>query len=95
MKKFKIKRTKGMSCKNYIKEEYDVICYECRIKVSYFVNCSDKLSRKVMLQNVFPLSSTPHTDKVLSQFPPPSIQGPTQPFFPVFSYSWSPTSLCL
>ena len=45
MKKFKIKRTKGMSYKNYIKEEYDIICcYECRIKVSYFVNCSDKLS---------------------------------------------------
>ena len=48
MKKFKIKRTKAMSYKNYIKEEYDVICcYKCRIKVSYLVNCSDKLSRKV------------------------------------------------
>ena len=48
MKKCKIKRTKGMTYKNYIKEEYDVIfCYKCSIKVSYLVICLDKLSRKV------------------------------------------------
>ena len=35
MEKFKIKRTKGMSYKNYIKEEYDIICcFKCRIKVT-------------------------------------------------------------
>ena len=38
-----------MSYKNYIKDEYDIIYfYKCRIKVSYFVNCSDKLPRKVI-----------------------------------------------
>ena len=54
MKKFKIKRTKGMSYKNYIIEECDIIrCYKCRIKVSYFVNCSDKLSHNTIINNVY------------------------------------------
>ena len=59
MKKYKIKRTKGMSYKNYIKEDV-ICCYECKIKVSYFVNCSDKLSHKVIKNLTEERSITPY-----------------------------------
>ena len=64
MKKFKIKTTKRMSYKNYIKEVYDIICfYDCRIRVSYFVNCSDKLSRRVIQNLTEERSITPYSYK--------------------------------
>ena len=48
MKRFKIKRTKVISYKSYVKRRLCYFCcYEYTIKVSYFVNCSDKLSRRV------------------------------------------------
>ena len=55
-----------MSYKNLIhsvKEKYFICCYECRIKVSYFVNCSDKLTRKVIQNLTEERSLTPYSYK--------------------------------
>ena len=48
-----------MSYKINRKEKYD----ECRIKVSYFVNCSDKLPRKVIQNLTEERSLTPYSYK--------------------------------
>ena len=64
MKRFEIKRTEGTSYKINIKEEYDIICcYESTIKVSFFVNYSDKLSRKVIQNLTEERSITPYSYK--------------------------------